>query len=107
MKQNFQNLSDEATAIVLTKLKPIDNFLKDESLFEIVINRPYQIMIEGISGWKTIEVPEFSFNELMGMAKVIAAYSKQSISDKNPILSATLPNNERIQIVILPAVKKH
>ncbi|MDD9333008.1 MAG: P-type DNA transfer ATPase VirB11, partial [Bartonella sp.] len=107
MTQNFQNVSDEATAIVLTKLKPIDNFLKDESLFEIVINRPYQVMIEGITGWKTIEVPEFSFNELMGMAKVIAAYSKQSISDKNPILSATLPNNERIQIVMPPAVKEN
>ncbi|WCR55639.1 MAG: ATPase required for both assembly of type IV secretion complex and secretion of T-DNA complex VirB11 [Bartonella clarridgeiae] len=36
----------------------------------------------------------------------IFPYSKQNISDKNPILSATLPNNERIQIVIPSAVEK-
>ncbi|AQX27881.1 MULTISPECIES: P-type DNA transfer ATPase VirB11 [unclassified Bartonella] len=106
MKQNPQNINDETVAIVLTKLQPIRNFLKDENLFEIVINRPYQVMIEGIEGWKTIKVPELSFNEIIGIAKVVAAYSKQNISDQNPILSATLPDNERIQIVIPPAVKK-
>ncbi|WP_455465784.1 P-type DNA transfer ATPase VirB11 [Bartonella sp. B39] len=106
MKQNLQNLHDETVAIVLTKLKPISAFLKDSSLFEIVINRPYQVMTEGIEGWKTVEVPTLSFNELMGIAKVVASYSKQNISDKNPILSATLPGNERIQIVIPPAVEK-
>ncbi|WP_455478047.1 P-type DNA transfer ATPase VirB11 [Bartonella sp. B10] len=106
MNQNLQNINDETVAIVLTKLKPIDQFLKDEGLFEIVINRPYEVMIEGVEGWKTIEAPALSFNELMGIAKVVASYSKQSISDKNPILSATLPGNERIQIVIPPAVEK-
>ncbi|WP_455481746.1 P-type DNA transfer ATPase VirB11 [Bartonella sp. B35(2025)] len=106
MNQNLQNVGDETVAIVLTKLEPISNFLKDEGLFEIVINRPYQVMTESVEGWKTIEVPALSFNELMGIAKVVASYSKQSISDKNPILSATLPGNERIQIVIPPAVEK-
>ncbi|WP_413154782.1 P-type DNA transfer ATPase VirB11 [Bartonella sp. cb54] len=106
MKQNLQNIGDETVAIVLTKLAPIRNFLKDDSLFEIVINRPYQVMIEGVEGWKTIAAPTLSFNELMGIAKVVASYSKQNISDKNPILSATLPSNERIQIVIPPAVEK-
>ncbi len=106
MNQNLQNLHDETVAIVLTKLGPISAFLKDDSLFEIVINRPYQVMIEGVEGWKTIAAPALSFNELMGIAKVVASYSKQNISDKNPILSATLPNNERIQIVIPPAVEK-
>lgn len=101
-----QILNDQTIAIVLTKLDPIRPFLKDESLFEIVINRPYQVMTEGIEGWKTINAPTLSFSELMGMAKVIASYSQQSISEKNPILSATLPGNERIQIVIPPAVEK-
>ncbi|WP_336294540.1 P-type DNA transfer ATPase VirB11 [Bartonella sp. CB169] len=107
MNQNVHQLNDETVTIVLTKLEPIDAFLKDENLFEIVINRPYQVMTEGIEGWKTIEVPTLSFNELMGIAKVVASYSKQNISDKNPILSATLPNNERIQIVIPPVMEKN
>ncbi|UNE53784.1 P-type DNA transfer ATPase VirB11 [Bartonella machadoae] len=106
MNANIDPLHDETVAIVLTKLEPIRAFLNDESLFEVVINRPYQIMTEGFEGWQTIEAPALSFNELMGIAKVVASYSKQNISDKNPILSATLPNNERIQIVIPPAVEK-
>ncbi|WP_455476820.1 P-type DNA transfer ATPase VirB11 [Bartonella sp. B41] len=106
MNQALHNINDETIAIILTKLKPIRDFLKDDSLFEIVINRPYQVMIEGLDGWKTVEAPDLSFSELMGIAKVVASYSKQNISDKNPILSATLPDNERIQIVIPPAVKK-
>ncbi|WP_375623887.1 MULTISPECIES: P-type DNA transfer ATPase VirB11 [unclassified Bartonella] len=107
MNSNLHTMNDETIAIVLTKLEPISAFLKDESLFEIVINRPYQVMTEGIDGWKTIEAPALSFNELMGIAKVVASYSKQNISDKNPILSATLPGNERIQVVIPPAVEKN
>ncbi|MCZ2328941.1 P-type DNA transfer ATPase VirB11 [Bartonella sp. F02] len=106
MNQNLPNRVDEAVAVVLTKLEPINTFLKDETLFEIVINHPRQVMIEGIHGWQTIEVPALSFDELMSIAKVIASYSKQNISDKNPILSATLPGNERIQIVIPPVVEK-
>ncbi|EJF78990.1 P-type DNA transfer ATPase VirB11 [Bartonella doshiae] len=106
MNENVQKFGDETIAIVLTKLEPISAFLKDDSLFEIVINRPYQVMTEGVEGWKTIDTPSLSFNELMGIAKVVASYSKQSISEKNPILSATLPGNERIQIVIPPAVEK-
>ncbi|MDD9334125.1 MAG: P-type DNA transfer ATPase VirB11, partial [Bartonella sp.] len=46
MNQNMHNMGDETVAIVLTKLEPINDFLKDESLFEIVINRPYQVMTE-------------------------------------------------------------
>ncbi|WP_336279638.1 P-type DNA transfer ATPase VirB11 [Bartonella sp. CB175] len=106
MSENLQNVCDETVAVVLTKLKPISDFLKDKNLFEIVINRPYQMMIEGVNGWQTIDAPALSFNELMGIAKVVASYSKQNISDKNPILSATLPGHERIQIVIPPAVEK-
>lgn len=82
MNQNAHQLNDETVAIVLTKLEPIRAFLQDESLFEIVINRPYQVMTEGIEGWKTIKVPALSFDELMGIAKVVASYSKQNISDK-------------------------
>ncbi|ALE03010.1 ATPase provides energy for both assembly of type IV secretion complex and secretion of T-DNA complex (VirB11) [Bartonella ancashensis] len=99
-------MTDETVAIVLTKLAPIRKFLEDESLFEIVINRPYEMMVEGTEGWKTIAAPDLSFDTLMGIAKVVASYSKQNISEKKPILSATLPGNERIQIVIPPAIKQ-
>jgi len=94
----------EYADIVLQKLSALKPFLDDEDLFEIVVNQPGEVIIEGTDGWKTIHVPELTYHELEGIAKVVAAYSYQTISQEKPILSATLPNNERIQIVMPPAM---
>lgn len=91
-------------AIVLTKLALLNEFLNDDNLFEIVINKPGEVMVESPEGWKTYEVPQLTYDELFGIAKVVAAYTTQKIGSENPILSATLPNNERIQIVLPPAM---
>ncbi|WP_375697125.1 MULTISPECIES: P-type DNA transfer ATPase VirB11 [unclassified Bartonella] len=94
----------ERASIVLTKLKILDDFLNDDNLFEIVINRPGEVIVEGPNGWQTHILKELTYSELEGIAKVVAAYTTQKISVENPVLSATLPNNERIQIVMPPAV---
>jgi len=94
----------EQAEIVLQKLSPLKPFLDDEDLFEIVVNKPEEVIIEGSDGWKTVNIPELTYRELEGIAKVVAAYSHQTISQEKPILSATLPNNERIQIVMPPAM---
>ncbi|WP_375641812.1 MULTISPECIES: P-type DNA transfer ATPase VirB11 [unclassified Bartonella] len=94
----------ERASIVLTKLKILDDFLNDENLFEIVINRPGEVIVEGPNGWQTHILKELTYGELEGIAKVVAAYTTQKISVETPVLSATLPNNERIQIVMPPAV---
>jgi len=36
----------------------------------------------------------------------IAAYTKNEISDSKPILSATLPDGERVQVVMPPACER-
>lgn len=90
-------------AVVLTLLGPLERFLSDRFLFEIVINKPGEVLIEGIDGWQTHSVPGLTFDRLIRLARGVASFSHQSIDDKNPILSATLPGNERIQIVIPPA----
>ncbi|AGF74936.1 type IV secretion protein VblB11 [Bartonella australis AUST/NH1] len=94
----------ERAAVVLAKLRLLDDYLNDEELFEIVVNRPGEIMVEGPGGWQTHQLEALTYDELAGIAKVVAAYTMQKISAENPILSATLPNNERIQIVLPPAM---
>ncbi|WP_019220171.1 P-type DNA transfer ATPase VirB11 [Bartonella florencae] len=94
----------ERASIVLTKLKILDDFLNDDNLFEIVVNRPGEVIVEGPGGWQTHTRDKLTYSELEGIAKVVAAYTTQKISVENPVLSATLPNNERIQIVMPPAV---
>ncbi|WP_336294029.1 P-type DNA transfer ATPase VirB11 [Bartonella sp. CB169] len=95
--------NSERASIVLTKLKILEDYLNDKNLFEIVINRPQEVLVESSDGWKSHSIESLTYNELEGIAKVVAAYTKQKIDKENPILSATLPNNERIQIVIPPA----
>ncbi|EJF88104.1 P-type DNA transfer ATPase VirB11 [Bartonella melophagi] len=97
----------ERASVVLTKLKLLNDYLNDESLFEIVINRPGEVMVESQNGWKTHKLEKLTYSELEGIAKVVAAYTTQKISVENPILSATLPNNERIQIVMPPAAAQN
>lgn len=101
------NNRTEQANVVLEKLSPLNPFLTDENLYEIVVNKPLEVMVEGPNGWETKDVPELSYHELFGIAKVVASYSHQTISQEQPILSATLPNNERIQIVMPPAMPQN
>lgn len=94
------------TGVVRELLSPLSPFLRDKSLFEIIVNWPGQVITEGAAGWQTYELPELSFDRLMRLARAVASYSNQSIDETRPILSATLPGDERIQIVIPPATMK-
>lgn len=92
--------------VVRQLLLPLDRFLKDESLYEVVINRPGEVLTEGTAGWKRHELPDLSFDKLMRLARAVASYSNQGIDETRPLLSATLPDDERIQIVIPPATTR-
>ena len=92
--------------VVRELLTPISRFLKDRSLYEIVVNRPGQVLTEGAAGWQEHAVPDLTFEKLMRLARAIANYSHQGIDESRPLLSATLPDDERVQIVIPPATRK-
>lgn len=84
-------------------LLPFATFLADTSLFEVVVNKPGEILTEGAGGWTSHPAPELTFDKLHRVAKAIASFSSQGISEQHPLLSATLPGEERIQIALPPA----
>ena len=92
--------------VVRELLLPISRFLRDKALYEVIVNRPGQVVTEGAEGWQTHDMPELSYDRLMRLARAVASFSSQSIDETRPILSATLPDDERIQIVIPPATTK-
>jgi type IV secretion system protein VirB11 len=94
-------------AVVRELLAPFSRFLKDRSLYEVIVNRPGQVLTEGAEGWRTHHTPELTFEKLMRLARAVASFSNQSIDERRPILSATLPGDERIQIVIPPATSRN
>lgn len=93
-------------AVVRELLSPLAVFLADRSLYEVIVNQPGEVLTEGPKGWNVHTAPELTFEKLMRLARAVATFSNQSIDEKRPILSATLPDNERIQIVIPPATTK-
>ncbi len=87
-------------------LDPLMPLLEDTEVTEICINEPGIAFVERQTGW-TREIVEFaSFEWCMSIAKLVANFTKQRVSAQEPLLSATLPGGERIQIVLPPATSE-
>lgn len=86
-------------------LEPINGFLNDADLgvTELCINRPGEIWVECRKGWVRYNAPELTLDACMQICKLIASSNGASLIDGPPVLSATLPTKERVQIVIPPA----
>lgn len=85
-------------------LAPLQQFLDDSSITEIVINRPREVLTEGRAGWQTHQVAAIDFDWCMDIAKLVANLASAKISEELPLLSAQLPGGERLQVVIPPTV---
>jgi type IV secretion system protein VirB11 len=90
--------------VVWHLLAPLAPYLSDENLFEVVVNRPGEVLTEGRAGWQTHQVDGLDHDRLVRLSRAVASFASQTVDEARPILSATLPGGERIQIVLPPAV---
>jgi type IV secretion system protein VirB11 len=86
--------------LTLRALRPI---LIDRDVTEICINRPGEAYVETRDGWRCERLGFATFEWCYGLAKLVANSTKQRIEAESPLLSASLPSGERIQIVLPPA----
>lgn len=94
-----------APAYLHNYLAPLAEFLQRYDVTDIYVNRPGEIWLESASGIERLAVPELSAKALDRLARQIAAFSSQGVSREHPILSATLPDGARVQIVVPPATR--
>ena len=87
-------------------LGPLGRLLDDPEVTEICINEPGTAFVERQSGWSREELPFASYDWCLAIAKLVANFTRQRISASEPLLSATLPGGERIQIVLPPATRE-
>lgn len=87
-------------------LGPLAPLLDDPQVTEICINRPGTAFVERQSGWTQDVLPFATFDWCISIAKLVANFTRQRISANEPLLSATLPGGERIQIVLPPATEE-
>ncbi|MCI5049711.1 MAG: P-type DNA transfer ATPase VirB11 [Rickettsiales bacterium] len=86
-----------------TFLGPLKAFFDRDGITEISINRPGEIWIEEYGSMVYHPIPEFDFDHLRSMGHLVAQSTNQMVSEEKPLLSATLPDGYRIQVVFPPA----
>jgi len=93
--------------VVRSYLRPIKKHMLAHQATEIWINKPGELVIQLETGNLTIEEPVLDFAAREAFAQAIAVYSpqQQTVGAKTPLLSATMPDGERIQIVLPPVVE--
>jgi len=89
-----------------TYLRPIKGLFEETGVAEISINRPFEVWVERMGEMSRVAVPEFDFEHLRALARLVAQSTEQYVSEENPLLSANLPDGYRIQIVYPPACEQ-
>ena len=93
--------------VVRSYLRPIKQHLLAHNATEIWINKPGELVIQLETGNITVKEPSLDFAALEAFAQALAVYSpqQQTVGVKTPLLSATMPDGERVQIALPPAME--
>jgi type IV secretion system protein VirB11 len=86
-----------------TYLQPLDRIFALPNVSEISINQPGEAWVEIKGEMHREPLPEFDLNHLKSLGRLVAQSTEQIISEEKPILSATLPQGYRIQVIFPPA----
>ncbi len=80
-------------------------YLDDPAIAEICVNRSGELWIEraGSPSMEKIDCALITDDHMARLAKQIASNTSQAINTQNPLLSASLPTGERVQVVQFPA----
>ena len=88
-------------------LAPLSAMLERPDVTDIYVNRPHELWVETSGGaTERHEAPDLDEATLLRLARQIAALSHQGISREHPLLSATLPDGARVQVVAPPATRR-
>lgn len=90
-----------------TLLKPIQSWLLDERVTEIVLNKPKEIFVESSGHFVKHKITEFNSKRLGQIFRLIANENRQELSFEKPLLSGILKNGMRVQLVMPPVSKNY
>lgn len=85
-------------------LNPIRSFIEDPDVSEILINKPQEIWVEKYGDLKPYTVNEMDLSRMRRVFRLLSAENKQepSIGKDNPMLSGSLLDGSRVQLVHPP-----
>jgi type IV secretion system protein VirB11 len=87
-------------------LEPFAGWLARPDVTDILVNRPGEVWVESVTGGIERHLaPDVTTITLTRLAAQIARISRQGVSREHPLLTASLPTGERIQMVLPPATR--
>ncbi|MDP3749257.1 MAG: P-type DNA transfer ATPase VirB11 [Phenylobacterium sp.] len=89
-------------------LQPLVPYLDRPEVTDLFINRPGELWVETLGGEIERHVePTLDDAHLWRLARQVAARAHQGVSRAHPLLSATLPDGSRVQVIAPPATRGH
>ena len=110
-KSDHLSVVDPAGSVASSYLEayfaPLQPWLNQDDVTEILINRPGEIWIErsGPDNMERFEVPEITGRLIERLATQIARVNHQGINRENPLLSAVLEDGARVQVIAPSATR--
>lgn len=96
----------EGQVYLRSYLAPFADILSRPEVTDVYVNVPGEAWVETLGGSiERHQVTELDAAVLTRLARQVAAYAHQGISREHPILSASLPGGERVQIIMPPATR--
>jgi len=92
-----------SVAALESYLLPLKQILDQDNVSEISVNRPNEVWVEIKGDMVRHEIEAFDAEHLKSLARLIAQSTEQRVSEEEPLLSATLPDGYRVQVVFPPA----
>jgi type IV secretion system protein VirB11 len=87
-------------------LAPLAPWLQRPDVTDILVNRPGEVWIEtNNGGMERLDVPALTEVVLTRLARQVAGHANQGVNREQPLLSASLPDGSRIQIISAPATR--
>ncbi len=83
-------------------LAPIKSLLEDDQVSEILINRPEEVFYEKAGRLDVLLIPELTERHLAHVFQLITSESEQILDEAHPLLSASLSDGSRVQLVLPP-----
>jgi type IV secretion system protein VirB11 len=88
-------------------LAPLQTFFRDVAVNEILINQPGEVFVERLGAMEHHLIPALDGRHLKRLFSFIANENGQCLSEDSPILSGSLFDGSRVQLVIPPAAKNY
>jgi type IV secretion system protein VirB11 len=99
--------AEDYALMVRHLLQPLQPWLDQDDVLEICVNRPGEVWVERHQGWDTPHaVPALSFDHCVQLAIAVATSTSQIVGSAHPLLGAVLPDGERVQFALPPAVPR-